>query len=59
MAKAQAEALRLQNSALAQNKDVLELRRIEVAQTKASRWNGALPTHMYASTPLPFLNVDK
>lgn len=59
VAKAQAEALRLQNSALAQNKDVLELRRIEVAQTKASRWNGALPTHMYASAPLPFLNVDK
>ena len=38
---AQAEALRVQNAALAQNKDVLELRRIEVEKTKAEKWNGA------------------
>jgi regulator of protease activity HflC (stomatin/prohibitin superfamily) len=59
IAKAQAEALRLQNAALAQNKDVLELRRIEVERAKAERWNGALPTAVYAGAPIPFLNVTK
>lgn len=59
IAKAQADAIRLQNAALAQNKDVLELRRIEVERTKAERWNGALPTSIYAGTPIPFLNVSK
>ena len=59
IAKAQAEALRVQNAALAQNKDVLELRRIEVERTKAEKWNGALPTSIYAGAPIPFLNVTK
>jgi prohibitin 2 len=59
IATAQAEALRVQNSALAQNKDVLELRRIEVEQTKADRWNGQLPQNVYAGAPIPFLNVAK
>lgn len=59
VAKAQAEALRVQNAALAQNKDVLELRRIEVEKTKAERWNGALPSAIYAGAPVPFLNVSK
>ena len=59
IAKAQAEALRVQNAALAQNKDVLELRRIEVERVKAERWNGALPTAIYAGAPIPFLNVGK
>ncbi len=59
IATAQAEALRVQNAALAQNKDVLELRRIEVERTKAERWNGALPTAIYAGAPIPFLNVGK
>jgi len=59
IATAQAEALRVQNAALAQNKDVLELRRIEVERTKAERWNGALPTSIYAGAPIPFLNVGK
>jgi hypothetical protein len=59
IATAQAEALRVQNSALAQNKDVLELRRIEVEQTKANRWNGQLPQNVYAGAPIPFLNVTK
>ena len=57
IAKAQAEALRVQNAALAQNKDVLELRRIEVEKVKAEKWNGALPTAIYAGAPIPFLNV--
>lgn len=59
VAKAQAEALRVQNAALAQNRDVLELRRIEVEKTKAEKWNGALPTSIYAGAPIPFLNVSK
>jgi hypothetical protein len=51
--------LRVQNSALAQSKEVLELRRIEVEQTKANRWNGQLPQNVYAAAPIPFLNVSK
>jgi prohibitin 2 len=59
VATAQADALKIQNSALAQNKDVLELRRIEVEHLKAERWDGKLPEHIYASAPIPFLNVGK
>jgi prohibitin 2 len=59
IAKAQADALRVQNAALAQNKDVLELRRIEVEKIKAEKWNGALPTSIYAGAPIPFMNVGK
>ena len=59
IAMAQAEALRAQSAALAQNKDVLELRRIEVERTKAERWNGALPTWIHCGAPIPFLNVTK
>lgn len=57
VATAQAEALKIQNQALAQNKDVLELRRIEVEMVKAQKWSGELPTAIYASAPIPFLNV--
>ena len=57
VATAEAESLKIQNAALAQNKDVLELRRITVEQTKAERWNGQLPTSIYAGAPIPFLNV--
>ena len=59
IAKAQAEAIRVQSSALAQSKDILELRRIEVEQIKAQKWNGALPTAIYAGAPIPFMNVGK
>ena len=59
VATAQADALKIQNSALSQNKDVLELRRIEVELEKAKRWNGALPQNVYAGTPIPFFNVGK
>jgi regulator of protease activity HflC (stomatin/prohibitin superfamily) len=58
IAKAQAEALRVQNAALNQAKDVLELRRIEVEKIKAEKWNGALPTAIYAGAPIPFLQVQ-
>ena len=53
-ANAQAEALRVQNDALAKNRDVLELRRIEVERVKAERWDGKLPEAIYAGTPIPF-----
>ena len=53
-ATAQAEALRVQSQALTQSRDVLELRRIEVEQTKANRWNGQLPQNVYAGAPIPF-----
>lgn len=59
VAQAQAEALRVQNAALAQNRDVLELRRIEVEMAKASKWDGKLPQAIYAGAPIPFLKVDK
>ena len=59
IATAQADALKVQNAALTQNRDVLELRRIEVEQTKAAKWNGVLPTAIYAGAPIPFLNVEK
>jgi prohibitin 2 len=62
IATAQADALKVQNAALAQNKDVLELRRIEVAMAQAEaakKWDGKMPANMYASAPLPFLNLDK
>ncbi len=59
VAKAQAEALKLQNAALVQSKEVLELRRIEVEKIKAEKWNGALPSAIYAGAPIPFLNVSK
>lgn len=59
VATAQADALKIQNSALSQNKDVLELRRIEVEHLKAERWDGKLPEHIYAGAPIPFLNVSK
>ena len=57
VATAEADALKVQNSALAQNKDVLELRRIQVEQTRAERWNGQLPTSIYGSAPIPFLTA--
>lgn len=58
-AEAQADALKVQSAALAQNKDILELRRIEVERVKAEKWNGELPQSIYAGAPIPFLNVSK
>jgi prohibitin 2 len=52
---AEADSLRVQAQALAQSRDVLELRRIEVEPTKANRWDGALPTAIYGAAPIPFL----
>jgi regulator of protease activity HflC (stomatin/prohibitin superfamily) len=57
VAKAQAEALKIQSAALEANKNILELRRIEVEMKKAERWDGKLPAAVYAGAPLPFFNV--
>lgn len=57
VATAQADALKIQNAALAQNKDVLELRRIEVELAKANKWDGKLPENIYAGAPIPLLNI--
>jgi prohibitin 2 len=59
IAEAQAEALKIQNAALASGPNVLELRRIQVEQTKAERWNGQLPVNVYAGAPIPFFNPTK
>ncbi|WP_332879216.1 hypothetical protein [Massilia sp. S19_KUP03_FR1] len=59
VATAQAESLKIQNAALAQHNDVLELRRIEVEKVKAERWDGKLPENIYAGAPIPFLDVGK
>jgi len=59
LATAQADALKIQNSALTKNKEVLELRRIEVDKIKAERWNGQLPQHIYAGAPIPYFDVAK
>ena len=56
IAKAEAEALKIQAAAIAQNPNVLDLRRIEVEQIKAGRWDGKLPTSLYGSAPIPFMN---
>lgn len=59
VATAEAEALKAQSSAISQNPQVLELRRITVQQTVAERWKGELPTNIYGSAPIPFLPVGK
>jgi regulator of protease activity HflC (stomatin/prohibitin superfamily) len=59
VATAQADSLKVQNAALAQNRDVLELRKIEVEMEKAQRWNGVLPQNIYAGAPIPFLDIKK
>ena len=53
LAKATAEAkgIEFMQKALAQNPLVVDFE-------KAKRWNGQLPVNMYASTPIPFLDVN-
>jgi prohibitin 2 len=58
-AEALAKSLQIQNEALSKNKDVLQLKQIEVDMKKAERWNGQLPTSIYAGTPIPFLNSSE
>ncbi len=48
--EAQGAAIKAQAEALKQNTDLTELR-------KAERWDGKLPTSMYAGAPIPFMSV--
>lgn len=58
-ATAQAESIRVQSNALAQSKEILDLKRIEVERIKAEKWDGRLPQNIYAGAPIPFLQVGK
>jgi regulator of protease activity HflC (stomatin/prohibitin superfamily) len=57
-AAAQADALKVQGEAIAANPNVLELRRIDVEMTRANKWDGVLPTQMFGSAPLPFMQIE-
>ena len=48
--EAEAYAIQAQAKALADNGNLVELRRAE-------RWNGALPSQMFGAGPIPFFNV--
>jgi len=50
--QAQAQAQQLMADALAKNASLVEYE-------KAMRWNGVLPQNIYASAPVPFLNMSK
>ena len=50
--EAQAAAIRAQAEALKSNPTLIDLR-------KAERWDGKLPTAIYAGAPIPFLPADK
>jgi regulator of protease activity HflC (stomatin/prohibitin superfamily) len=50
--EAQAQAIQAQAEALKANPDLVNLR-------KAEKWDGKLPTNMYGSAPIPFINVEK
>lgn len=56
-ATAQAESIRVQSNALAQSKEILDLKRVEVEMEKAKKWDGKLPQNIYAGAPIPFLTV--
>lgn len=59
IAKAEAESLRIQNAALKESTDILELRRIEVSKLATEKWDGKLPTTMVPNSAVPFINVVK
>lgn len=50
--EAQAAAIKAQADALKTNTELVNLRRAE-------RWDGKLPTNIYGSAPVPFLNVQQ
>lgn len=59
-AEAQATDIKVRSSALiAAGAQYIELKRVLVDQTRADRWDGKLPTAIYAGAPIPFLNVGK
>lgn len=50
--EAEAAAIKARADALASNQQLVELE-------KAQRWDGKLPTQMFGSAPVPFLNIEK
>lgn len=59
-AEALAEKTRLEAQALASQNGTAVIEKIyaEAALEAAKRWNGTMPTNMYGSAPLPFINVQ-
>lgn len=58
-AKAEAEAMKIKTDALLQSQSLIEYERVQVEKTKAARWDGKLPVNVYASAPIPFLDLNK
>ena len=55
-AHAEAQSIRLQSDA-ANNPRYVELKQLEVQLEFAKKWNGQLPTNLYGSAPIPFLQL--
>lgn len=55
-AEAEAQSIRLQSDA-ANNPRFVELKQLEVQLEFAKKWNGQLPTNLYGSAPIPFLQL--
>lgn len=55
-AQATAESIRLQSDA-ANNAKYIQLKQLEVQKAFADKWNGQLPTNLYGSAPIPFLQL--
>jgi len=49
-AEAEAKSIRIRADALTQNPRLVELEAVQ-------KWNGVLPTNMYGSAPVPFINI--
>lgn len=58
-AQADAKSIELQGAALRANQNLLELKRVEVEMAKAQKWDGKLPTAIYAGAPIPFMEIPK
>jgi len=57
-AQAEAQAIKLQSEA-ANNEKYVSLKQLEVQLEFAKKWNGVLPSNLYGSAPIPFLQIGK
>jgi len=55
-AEAEAKSIRLQSDA-ANNEKYILLKELEVKMKMAEKWNGVLPGNIYASAPLPIMDI--
>ena len=55
-ATAEAEAIRIQAEALKENKELVDLRQVEVNGEAVAKWDGKLPTYMLGDST-PFINI--